>query len=149
MAPPEHKLVLARSLVAQHALSVQQCPALQAYLKHCLRYILDHCTEDLEFFAQQNDKTLLQRIQVHSSASCIHSAYTLRTQCIHSALAWSPVLVTFQLHTWFRLLQSSKAQTTRCAKPASQTGFTAQPCIDAKRQLIASSFTVGDIRKGL
>jgi len=40
------------------------CPTLQAYLKHCLRYILDHCSEDLEFFAQQNDKMLVQRIQV-------------------------------------------------------------------------------------
>ena len=29
---------------------------------------------------------------------------------------------------------------------AAQTGFTAQPCIHAERQLIASSFTVGDIK---
>ncbi len=43
------------------------CPILQAYLKHCLRYILDNCSEDLEFFAHQNDKALVQRLQV-----CIH-----------------------------------------------------------------------------
>lgn len=35
----------------------------EAYLKHCLRYILDHCSEDLDFFAQQNDKMLVQRLQ--------------------------------------------------------------------------------------
>ena len=43
------------------------CPILQAYLKHCLQYILDNCSEDLEFFAHQNDKALVQRLQV-----CIH-----------------------------------------------------------------------------
>ncbi len=43
------------------------CPILQAYLKHCLQYILDNCSEDLEFFANQNDKMLVQRLQV-----CIH-----------------------------------------------------------------------------
>ena len=36
----------------------------QAYLKHCLSYVVEHCAEDLDFFAQQNDKTLVQRLQV-------------------------------------------------------------------------------------
>lgn len=39
----------------------------QAYLKHCLQYVVEHCREDLEFFAQQNDKTLVQRLQVTPS----------------------------------------------------------------------------------
>lgn len=39
---------------------------MQAYLKHCLNYVVEHCREDLEFFAQQNDRTLVQRLQVLS-----------------------------------------------------------------------------------
>lgn len=44
---------------------------MQAYLKHCLQYVIEHCREDLDFFAQQNDKSLVQRLQVraHSPAS--------------------------------------------------------------------------------
>ncbi|KAL3140446.1 hypothetical protein ABBQ38_004705 [Trebouxia sp. C0009 RCD-2024] len=35
----------------------------EAYLKHCLQYVIEHCREDLDFFAQQNDKSLVQRLQ--------------------------------------------------------------------------------------
>ena len=42
-------------------------------------------------------------------------------------------------------LTSSAADSSRLS--AAQSGFTAQPCIHAERQLIASSLTVGDERK--
>ena len=42
---------------------------MQAYLKHCLHYILDHCGEDLDFFSKANDAQLVQRLQVDNSNS--------------------------------------------------------------------------------
>jgi hypothetical protein len=38
--------------------------AAEAYLKHCLTYILQHCNEDLDFFQKQYDSTLKERLQV-------------------------------------------------------------------------------------
>ena len=40
------------------------CAAVQAYLKHCVRYILEHCAEDMDFFQRQNEAGLQQRLQV-------------------------------------------------------------------------------------
>lgn len=36
----------------------------EAYLKHCVRHVLQNCREDLEFFQKQYNSTLLQRLQV-------------------------------------------------------------------------------------
>lgn len=42
------------------------CTAVQAYLKHCVRYILEHCAEDMDFFQKQNEAGLQQRLQVRT-----------------------------------------------------------------------------------
>ena len=39
--------------------------AAEAYLKHCLQYILDHCQEDLDFFQEQYNADLKERLQVY------------------------------------------------------------------------------------
>ncbi len=39
---------------------------MQAYLKHCVRYILEHCAEDMDFFQKQNEAGLQQRLQVRT-----------------------------------------------------------------------------------
>lgn len=49
-------------------------------MKHCLQYVLEHCSEDLDFFAQQNDKTLVQRMQVRCSCIVEHFGH----DCTHS-----------------------------------------------------------------
>ena len=38
--------------------------AAEAYLKHCLRYVLENCQEDLEFFQKQYNDGLKARLQV-------------------------------------------------------------------------------------
>ena len=38
--------------------------AAEAYLKHCLHYILEHCQEDLDFFQKQYNAGLRERLQV-------------------------------------------------------------------------------------
>lgn len=35
-----------------------------AFLKHCVRYILEHCQEDLQFFDSFVEKGLVSRLQV-------------------------------------------------------------------------------------
>ena len=48
---------------------VNECA--EGYVRFCIRYILDHCAEDLVFFEQQYEKGLLDRLQVTlSSSSC-------------------------------------------------------------------------------
>lgn len=41
---------------------VNECA--EGYVRFCIRYILDHCAEDLAFFEQQYEKGLLDRLQV-------------------------------------------------------------------------------------
>ena len=39
--------------------------AAEAYLKHCVRHVLERCQEDLQFFEKQYDGSLIQRLQVN------------------------------------------------------------------------------------
>ncbi|KAL0018100.1 hypothetical protein WJX77_004540 [Trebouxia sp. C0004] len=57
----------------------------EAYLKHCLRYILDHCSEDLEFFARQNDKKLVQRLQDIVAKPFARLSYTDAVELLQKA----------------------------------------------------------------
>ncbi|KAL0022136.1 hypothetical protein WJX79_007169 [Trebouxia sp. C0005] len=57
----------------------------EAYLKHCLRYILDHCSEDLEFFARQNDKMLVQRLQDIVAKPFARLSYTDAVELLQKA----------------------------------------------------------------
>lgn len=41
----------------------------EAYLKHCVNYVLTHCSEDLAFFDSRVEKGLLARLQV-CTCSC-------------------------------------------------------------------------------
>ncbi|KAA6420697.1 MAG: asparaginyl-tRNA synthetase [Trebouxia sp. A1-2] len=57
----------------------------EAYLKHCLRYILDHCSEDLEFFARQNDKMLVHRLQDIVAKPFARLSYTDAVELLQKA----------------------------------------------------------------
>ncbi|DBA99168.1 TPA: hypothetical protein ACH3X3_011790 [Trebouxia sp. C0006] len=57
----------------------------EAYLKHCLRYILDNCSEDLEFFAHQNDKALVQRLQDIVAKPFARLSYTDAVELLQKA----------------------------------------------------------------
>lgn len=57
----------------------------EAYLKHCLQYILDSCSEDLEFFAHQNDKMLVQRLQDIVTKPFARLSYTDAVELLQKA----------------------------------------------------------------
>ena len=44
--------------------------AAEAYLKHCLQYILENCQEDLSFFQKQYNADLIERLQVCCFVYC-------------------------------------------------------------------------------
>ncbi|NQZ60422.1 MAG: asparagine--tRNA ligase, partial [Lentisphaeraceae bacterium] len=48
----------------------------EAYLKYCFNYVLQNCTEDIEFFNQRVDKTLLRRLQTLSNSQFTRITYT-------------------------------------------------------------------------
>lgn len=48
----------------------------ESYLKFCVRYALDHCKEDLEFFDKFIENGLLQRLEHVASSPFVHLTYT-------------------------------------------------------------------------
>jgi len=48
----------------------------EAYLKYCFNYVLNNCTEDIEFFNQRVDKGLLARLQGLAGAQFTRITYT-------------------------------------------------------------------------
>ena len=65
--PLAHTMLVRAEAIVTYCTRVvvkQRLSVVQAYLKHCLQYVVKHCREDLDFFAQQNDKSLVQRLQV-------------------------------------------------------------------------------------
>lgn len=48
----------------------------QSYLKFCIRYVLDHCQEDLEFFDKFIAKGLIERLKHVTESPFVHLTYT-------------------------------------------------------------------------
>lgn len=48
----------------------------ESYLKFCVRYVLDHCKEDLEFFDKFIENGLLSRLEHVASSPFAHLTYT-------------------------------------------------------------------------
>jgi asparaginyl-tRNA synthetase len=48
----------------------------EAYLKYCFKYVLENCQEDIEFFNQRVDKTVLNRLQTLSQSNFTRITYT-------------------------------------------------------------------------
>ncbi|CAG9463467.1 unnamed protein product [Pedinophyceae sp. YPF-701] len=48
----------------------------EAYVQHCVNYILQHCAEDLKFFGSFVDKTLLARLEAVASQPFAKITYT-------------------------------------------------------------------------
>jgi len=48
----------------------------ESYLKFCLRYVLDHCREDLQFFDKFIENGLIQRLEHVASTPFAHLTYT-------------------------------------------------------------------------
>jgi len=57
----------------------------EEYLKFCLRYVLEHCAEDLLFFDTFVEKGLLARLQHVASESFAHLTYTQAIEILKKA----------------------------------------------------------------
>ena len=57
----------------------------QSYLQFCIRYILDHCIEDLQFFDQWVEKGLLERLHKIVSSPFAHISYTQAVEILKKA----------------------------------------------------------------
>lgn len=57
----------------------------QNYIKYCLRYALDNCQEDLEFFNSFIDKGLLERLEHVVNSSFEHIPYTQAIELVQKA----------------------------------------------------------------
>lgn len=61
----------------------------EEFLKYTLRYVLDHCREDLEFFNQFIEKSVLATLEQVAEADFAHISYTDAIQAVHDAhRAW-------------------------------------------------------------
>lgn len=57
----------------------------ESYLKFCVRYVLTHCKEDLQFFDQFIEKGLIERLQHVVSHPFIHIPYTEAIEILKKA----------------------------------------------------------------
>ncbi len=57
----------------------------EGYLKFCVRYILEHCKEDLTFFDQFIEKGLLERLQHVADNPFVHLTYTEAVSILQKA----------------------------------------------------------------
>jgi len=61
----------------------------EEFLKYIIRYVLDHCREDLEFFNQFIEKSVLATLEHVAEASFAHISYTDAIQAVQDAnRAW-------------------------------------------------------------
>jgi len=57
----------------------------EEFLKYTLRYVLDHCREDLEFFNQFIEKSVLATLEEVAAANFAHISYTDAIRAVHDA----------------------------------------------------------------
>ncbi len=48
----------------------------EKYLKFCLKYILEHCSQDMEFFNKFIEKGLIAKLETIAQTPCAHLTYT-------------------------------------------------------------------------
>ncbi len=57
----------------------------EKYLKYCVRYVLEHCREDLEFFDKFVENGLVQRLQHVAESPFAHITYTQAIEILQKA----------------------------------------------------------------
>lgn len=57
----------------------------ESYLKFCIKYVLDHCMTDLEFFDQFIEKGLLERLRHVEATPFVHMSYTEAVEILKKA----------------------------------------------------------------
>ncbi|MBS0625076.1 MAG: asparagine--tRNA ligase [Verrucomicrobia bacterium] len=96
----------------------------ESYLKFCVRYALDHCREDLEFFDKFIENGLIQRLEHVASTPFVHLTYTDAVDILRKA----PKKFEFPVD-WGTDLQSEHERYLAeeyCKKPVILTDYPAQ-----------------------
>ncbi len=57
------------------------------FIKHCVKWALEHCSDDLEFLNKMIDKTLIQRLQSVIDVSFVRLPYTEGIRILEQAVA--------------------------------------------------------------
>ncbi len=57
----------------------------ESYLKFCVRYVLDHCREDLQFFDKFIENGLIQRLEHVASTPFAHLTYTQAVEILRKS----------------------------------------------------------------
>lgn len=95
----------------------------ESYLKFCVRYVLEHCKEDLEFFDQFIEKGLIARLQHVVASPFVHLTYTDAIEILKKA----PKTFEFPV-AWGTDLQSEHERflaEEHCKKPVILTDYPA------------------------
>ena len=96
----------------------------EKYLKYCVRYVLEHCREDLEFFDKFIENGLVQRLQHVAESPFAHLTYTQAIETLQKA----PKKFEFPV-AWGVDLQSEHERylaEEHCKKPVILTDYPAQ-----------------------
>ena len=96
----------------------------QSYLKFCVRYVLEHCKEDLEFFDKFIENGLIARLQQVAESSFVHLTYSDAIEI----LLKSPKQFEFPVQ-WGSDLQSEHERylsEEHCKKPVILTDYPAK-----------------------
>jgi len=96
----------------------------ESYLKFCIRYVLEFCKEDLEFFDKFIEKGLIERLQHVASSPFAHIPYTKAVEILKTA----PKQFEFPVE-WGSDLQSEHERYLAeeyCKKPVIVTDYPAQ-----------------------
>ena len=96
----------------------------ESYLRFCVRYVLDHCKEDLEFFDKFMENGLVARLEAVANTPFAHLTYTSAVEILTKA----PVKFEFPVH-WGADLQSEHERylaEQHCKKPVIITDYPAK-----------------------
>lgn len=96
----------------------------ESYLKFCVRYVLEHCKEDIEFFDKFIENGLISRLEHVANSPFAHLTYTNAVDILQKA----PQKFEFPVH-WGADLQSEHERylaEEHCKKPVILTDYPAQ-----------------------
>lgn len=96
----------------------------ESYLRACVRHVLNHCKEDLEFFDKFIENGLLARLQAVADSPFAHLTYTHAVEILQKA----PKKFEFPVH-WGADLQSEHERylaEEHCKKPVILTDYPAE-----------------------
>lgn len=94
----------------------------EAYLKHCVAHVLQHCQEDLAFFDGMVEKGLIQRLQVSCCMAAVWCFAVLKSHVCNTQFHADCVLICKGFVIVFRLCVRSVENGTHSMSVSSEAG---------------------------